>query len=117
MDGRKTIRLDNLSKLTKIEELRNMLIQHFEADPERQRLFYRGKQLEDGHSLFDYDVGLNDLIQILIRSEMKESVGEGGEDGTSSEPMDTAEVVRTNLTEWRFYDVILCSFNRSKQTV
>ena len=24
-------------------------------------------QLEDGHTLFDYDVGLNDLIQLMIR--------------------------------------------------
>ena len=24
-------------------------------------------QLEDGHSLFDYDVGLNDIIQLIIR--------------------------------------------------
>ena len=24
-------------------------------------------QLEDGHSLFDYDVGLNDIIQLMIR--------------------------------------------------
>lgn len=37
--------------------------------PERQRLFYRGKQLEDGHTLFDYNVGLNDIVQLLIRTE------------------------------------------------
>lgn len=24
-------------------------------------------QLEDGHTLFDYDVGLNDIIQLLVR--------------------------------------------------
>ena len=24
-------------------------------------------QLEDGHSLFDYDVGLNDIIQLMVR--------------------------------------------------
>lgn len=26
-------------------------------------------QLEDGHTLFDYNVGLNDIVQLLIRSE------------------------------------------------
>ena len=26
-----------------------------------------GSQLSDGHSLFDYDVGLNDIIQIFVR--------------------------------------------------
>ena len=24
-------------------------------------------QLEDGHSLFDYDVGLNDIVQLMVR--------------------------------------------------
>ena len=24
-------------------------------------------QLEDGHSLFDYDVGLNDTVQLMVR--------------------------------------------------
>lgn len=67
MDGRKIVRLDNLSKLSKIEEVRDRLVDEFDADPSRQRLFYRGKQLEDGHSLFDYDVGLNDIIQIFVR--------------------------------------------------
>ncbi|XP_019849105.1 PREDICTED: E3 ubiquitin-protein ligase UHRF1 [Amphimedon queenslandica] len=66
MDGRKCVRLDDLSKLTKIEALRERLVDHFDAEAERQRLFYRGKQLVDGQSLFDYDVGLNDIIQIYI---------------------------------------------------
>lgn len=30
--------------------------------------FYFG-QLEDGHTLFDYNVGLNDIVQLLIRSD------------------------------------------------
>ena len=25
-------------------------------------------QLEDGHTLFDYDVGLNDIIQLMVRT-------------------------------------------------
>ena len=45
MDGRKSIRLDGLSKLTKIEDLRNKLIDDFDAQPDEQRLFYRGKQV------------------------------------------------------------------------
>ena len=43
MDGKKTIRLDNLSKLTAIEEVRERLVEHFDAPVERQKLFYRGK--------------------------------------------------------------------------
>ena len=45
MDGRKSVRIDDLSKLTKIEELREKLVEPFEADTSRQRLFYRGKQV------------------------------------------------------------------------
>lgn len=45
MDGRKNARIDNLSKLTKIEEVRERLAEEFEAEPSRQRLFYRGKQV------------------------------------------------------------------------
>ena len=45
MDGKKSLRVDGLSKLTKIEDLREKLVDEFEADPEEQRLFYRGKQV------------------------------------------------------------------------
>ena len=45
MDGSKSVRVDQLSKLTKVEELRAMLVEHFDAEPYRQRLFYRGKQV------------------------------------------------------------------------
>ena len=45
MDGRKSARVDSLSKLTTIEELRERLVEEFGAEPERQRLFYRGKQV------------------------------------------------------------------------
>ena len=44
MDGRKSVRVDNLSKLTTIEELREKLSSDFDATPDKQRLFYRGKQ-------------------------------------------------------------------------
>ena len=95
MDGHKTVQLQNLSKLTLVEEVREKLEEHFGAPPEQQRLFYRGKQLEDGHSLFDYDVGLNDLIQLLIRAPPPEADAEEeeeereGDTVTGAEQMDT----------------------------
>ena len=45
MDGQKNVRIDDLSKLTKIEDLRAKLVAHFNAEPKRQRLFFRGKQV------------------------------------------------------------------------
>ncbi|KAG5847197.1 hypothetical protein ANANG_G00123460 [Anguilla anguilla] len=67
MDGKETHRIDSLSKLTKVDELRLKIAQLFKVEPERQRLFYRGKQMEDGHTIFDYNVGLNDIVQLLVR--------------------------------------------------
>ncbi|KAF8774763.1 E3 ubiquitin-protein ligase UHRF1 like protein [Argiope bruennichi] len=68
MDGKISCRVNGLSKLTKIEDLRKMLVDKFDAPVTRQRLFYRGKQLEDGHTLYDYDVGLDDTVQIMIKT-------------------------------------------------
>ncbi|XP_053321977.1 E3 ubiquitin-protein ligase UHRF2 [Spea bombifrons] len=69
IDGTETRIIDDLSRLTRIESLRVKIQESFNAAPDRQRLFYRGKQLEDGHTLFDYNVGLNDIVQLLIRSQ------------------------------------------------
>uniref|UniRef100_A0A665VPR4 E3 ubiquitin-protein ligase UHRF n=1 Tax=Echeneis naucrates TaxID=173247 RepID=A0A665VPR4_ECHNA len=70
MDGKETHRVDSLSKLTKVDELRLKIMEIFKVEPERQRLFYRGKQMEDGHTIFDYNVGLNDIVQLLVRQKM-----------------------------------------------
>ena len=45
MDGKRSAQVDNLSKLTKIEELRKKLEGTFEVSPNMQRLFFRGKQV------------------------------------------------------------------------
>ena len=45
MDGKETHRVDSLSKLTKVDELRLKIFELFKVEPERQRLFYRGKQV------------------------------------------------------------------------
>jgi hypothetical protein len=47
MDGQSSpVRVSDLSKLTKIEDLRKLLVVIFNAPPERQRLFFRGKQVK-----------------------------------------------------------------------
>lgn len=38
---------------------------HIEID--MQRLFFRGKQLENGYKLYDYNINLNDVIQLMIK--------------------------------------------------
>uniref|UniRef100_A0A2K6FCP5 E3 ubiquitin-protein ligase UHRF n=1 Tax=Propithecus coquereli TaxID=379532 RepID=A0A2K6FCP5_PROCO len=70
MDGETTRTVNWLSRLTKVEELRRKIQELFHVEPGLQRLFYRGKQMEDGHSLFDYNVRLNDTIQLLVRQSL-----------------------------------------------
>uniref|UniRef100_A0A8D3E4Q3 E3 ubiquitin-protein ligase UHRF n=1 Tax=Scophthalmus maximus TaxID=52904 RepID=A0A8D3E4Q3_SCOMX len=69
IDGKETRTVEDLSRLTKIESLRLKIQDIFNVGPQQQRLFYRGKQMEDGQTLFDYNVGLNDIVQLLIRSQ------------------------------------------------
>lgn len=69
IDGKETRTVEDLSRLTKIESLRLKIQDIFNVSPQQQRLFYRGKQMEDGLTLFDYNVGLNDIVQLLIRSQ------------------------------------------------
>ncbi|XP_054467837.1 E3 ubiquitin-protein ligase UHRF2-like [Anoplopoma fimbria] len=69
IDGKETRTVEDLSRLTKIESLRLKIQEIFSVSPQQQRLFYRGKQMEDGQTLFDYNVGLNDIVQLLIRSQ------------------------------------------------
>ncbi|XP_068430400.1 E3 ubiquitin-protein ligase UHRF2-like isoform X2 [Clinocottus analis] len=69
IDGKETRTVEDLSRLTKIESLRLKIQDIFSVNPQQQRLFYRGKQMEDGQTLFDYNVGLNDIVQLLIRSQ------------------------------------------------
>uniref|UniRef100_A0A8D3CGF7 E3 ubiquitin-protein ligase UHRF n=1 Tax=Scophthalmus maximus TaxID=52904 RepID=A0A8D3CGF7_SCOMX len=64
IDGKETRTVEDLSRLTKIESLRLKIQDIFNVGPQQQRLFYRGKQMEDGQTLFDYNVGLNDIVQL-----------------------------------------------------
>lgn len=33
-------------------------------------LIYVSYQMEDGHTIFDYNVGLNDIVQLLVRQKV-----------------------------------------------
>jgi len=68
----KTETIQNLSKLTVIEDLREEINKKFEVDPSLQRLFFQGKQMENGQTLFDYSVNVNDTIQLMVRQPLAE---------------------------------------------
>ena len=47
-----------------------------EVDLPCQRLFFRGKQLENEQTLFDYSINVNDVIQLMIRQPLVETQSE-----------------------------------------
>ena len=46
IDGKRSVQIDDISKLTKIEDLRVKLDKEFGIPPEKQRLFFAGKQVQ-----------------------------------------------------------------------
>ncbi|XP_018572895.1 E3 ubiquitin-protein ligase UHRF1-like [Anoplophora glabripennis] len=59
----------NISKMALIQELRQMIEKDIQVVPEQQMLLYKGKQLIDDHRVMDYDISLNDVIQLIVRSQ------------------------------------------------
>ena len=64
--------LITLSKTTKIAELKIMIKEKMEVGGQ-QTLYYRGKPLDDENTVFDYDVKLNDIIQMMVRPPLADS--------------------------------------------
>ncbi|CAB4476831.1 unnamed protein product [Rhizophagus irregularis] len=61
-----------------IKELRDIISKEFgckEYPPERQRLLFGGKQLENGHTLFHYNIKHNSVV-LLIRKQKIETSSE-----------------------------------------
>ncbi|KAG5834578.1 E3 ubiquitin-protein ligase UHRF2-like isoform X1 [Anguilla anguilla] len=104
IDGKETRTIEDLSRLTKIEYLRLKIQEIFNVSPEHQRLFYRGKQMEDGQTLFDYNVGLNDIVQLLIRSQADPPDGpipkdcEGMACSSAQPPLTSTTTITTSIT-------------------
>lgn len=61
-----------VSKKTLVKDMKTQIEDTLEVPVDHQRLFYKGKQLEDEYSLFDYNVKLNDVIQLMIKADIKE---------------------------------------------
>eukprot|EP00092_Neocalanus_flemingeri_P024497 GFUD01026565.1.p1 GENE.GFUD01026565.1~~GFUD01026565.1.p1 ORF type:complete len:605 (+),score=218.89 GFUD01026565.1:105-1919(+) len=64
--------LFTLSKLTPVEELRDMIQTKMSVEPAQQRLYFQGKQLVDKQTIFDYNLKLNDIIQLMVRQPLGE---------------------------------------------
>ncbi|KRT83940.1 PHD finger motif containing protein, partial [Oryctes borbonicus] len=60
----------NISKRAAVQELREIICKELGIPSEKQRLFYKGKLLIDDHHLIEYDVQLNDVIQLMVKAEI-----------------------------------------------
>jgi len=79
-----TVMINNLSKLDNIGKVKALVTEKMKIDVGKQRLLFQGKQLEDTYSLYDYDVKVNDIIQLIVRSE-KMPLGESQVDNIPKE--------------------------------
>ena len=66
--GEKDLLVD-ISKKAKIQQLRGMINERLEIPADKQRLFYRGKQLIDDHCILEYNIMLNDVILLMVQAE------------------------------------------------
>lgn len=66
MDGKQEVIL-TISKLTEVEDFKRQIEKELSIEVAMQRLFFRGKQLENGYKLYDYSINLNDVIQLMVK--------------------------------------------------
>lgn len=64
------------SKLTKIDQLRRLVRDKVDVEPKLQRLFYGGKELDNGYTFHDYNIKINDVIQLIVKSQNEEKARE-----------------------------------------
>jgi len=87
----------NESKLLPIKQLRQIVHEKFDVEPSLQRLFFKGKQLEDCSenekdlTLFDYSVAASDVILLMPRKVLAEL-------GTNKNNASSAEKVKEEKT-------------------
>ncbi|XP_076763687.1 ubiquitin-like with PHD and ring finger domains 1 [Xylocopa sonorina] len=72
MDGKQEVIL-TISKLTEVEDFKHEIEKELHIKADLQRLFFRGKQLENGYKLYDYNVNLNDVIQLMVRIQVDDA--------------------------------------------
>lgn len=89
VDGKECVVL-SISKLTTVAKLKSLVESEMSVRPDLQRLFYRGKHLEEDYKLIDYNVNLNDVIQLMVKSDVPEINEETSRHSDSSERPSTS---------------------------
>ncbi|CAH1647903.1 unnamed protein product [Spodoptera littoralis] len=84
------------SKLTKIDQFRRIVKEKFDVAPKLQRLFYGGKLLENGYTFHDYNIKLNDVIQLMVRAQPEDNPKKKTDTKT-----DTTNVSNGDMVEYK----------------
>ncbi|XP_025997050.1 E3 ubiquitin-protein ligase UHRF1 [Solenopsis invicta] len=66
IDGKKEIAV-KFNKLTTVEDLKHEVEKQLQVEKNSQRLFFSGKQLENGYNLDNYKINFNDIILLMIK--------------------------------------------------
>ncbi|XP_071548103.1 E3 ubiquitin-protein ligase UHRF1-like [Panulirus ornatus] len=72
MDGSQTAVI-TISKLTSVQDFRSLVQEKMRVAVDRQRLFFRGKQMENGYNMFDYNININDVVQLMVKPVLSEA--------------------------------------------
>ncbi|XP_017888057.1 E3 ubiquitin-protein ligase UHRF1-like [Ceratina calcarata] len=65
--------LIKISKTASVKYLKDLIKYELDIEPELQKLFFRGKQLENNYKLYDYNVNMNDVILLAVKATEEES--------------------------------------------
>ena len=67
-----TIKVLEASKAMLVQEFRKLVAKAVNIDPKRQRLLFRGKQMENGCDLMDYRLQMGNIIDVTERVVLEE---------------------------------------------
>ena len=49
------------------QDLRDLVKESFQVEPEHQNLFFQGKKMEDEFTMFNYSLKVKNMIQLMVR--------------------------------------------------